>query len=185
MPGPLPENWARVVEERHIELETAVRAQQQASDGDNRAMASQIAGLAAVINAMPLVSIQGVRNGGFGISSSYATYATVSFIVPAGKTTMNVMCIGSGAVLDATTGGITTAYGRCVIGSSVGGEFPASKDAGASQVNNVITSSHTGTFSVVPGSTIVVAFQMYGLSPTAFPARPSNFAQLSAQAVFS
>lgn len=185
MPGQVAENWARVSENRTMALETGLRALEQASAGDNRSLASQIAQLTNLVNSMPLSSATGARATGFGISGSYATYVSANLTVPSGKTTMNVMCIGSGAVLDTTTGGLTTAYGRCVIGAAAGGEFPAAKDAGVSQVNNIITASHTGTFPVVPGTVITVAFQMYGLSPTAFAARPSNFAQIAVQAVFS
>lgn len=185
MPGAVAENWARASESRTIALENGLKALEQASAGDNRSLASQIAQLTNIINSMPLPGVAGTRATGFGITGSYATYATVTLPVPNGKTTMNAMCIGSGAVLDATTGGLTTAYGRCIIGASTGGEFPAAKDAGVSQVNNIITASHTGSFAVTPGSLITVSFQMYGLSPTAFPARPSNFAQIAVQAVFS
>lgn len=185
MPGQMAENWARNVEDRVIAAEEAIKTQGQNADGDNRSMASQVQQLTDLVNSMPLVRSSASRATGFGITASYATYASVSIVVPAGKTSMSIMAIGSGAALDATTGGVTTAYGRCFVGSDFGGEFPASKDAGASQVNNVITATQSGSYAVSPGSTISIGFQMYGLNGSAFPARPSNFAQVSVVATFS
>ena len=185
MPGQTAENWARSAENRIISAESAITTLEQNSAGDNRAMASQIQQLTDLVNSMPLVRSAASRATGFGITGSYGTYASVSVTVPSGKRSMSIMVIGSGAVLDATTGGVTTAYGRCVVGSDVGGEFPASKDAGASQVNNVITATHAGSYAVAPGGVITIAFQMYGLNGSAFPARVSNFAQVSVVATFS
>lgn len=167
-----------------MDAERRVTAQEQNSAGDNRSLAAQIQQLSATIAQIPISSSANSRAEGFGITGGYVMYASILIPVPQGKTTASVLCVGSGSAVDATTGGLTTAYGRCVIGASTSGAFPAAKDAGASQVNNVITATHASTFGVVPGSTILVGFEMYGLNGAAYPARPTNFASISAVATF-
>lgn len=185
MPGPVPENWARQVEDRVSSVETGLVQLQQNSSGDNRNMASQVEQLAALVRALPIQRSDNWRVGGIGITGTWTTYAAGGFQVPPGKTTASILAIGTAAVVDTTTGGLTTAYGRCVIGGSIGGESPAAKDAGASQVNNVITATHAASFPVIPGATLTFGLQLYGLNGSAYPARPNNYAQIAVVATFS
>lgn len=178
MPGQTAENWARSAEDRIIELEKLVESLSQSVAGSNRALASQIAMFPGIVS-------DNWRNENFGLGGSFANVVSGTITVPPGKVRASILAVGTGSAVDATTGGLTTAYGRCVIAGVAGGSSPAAKDAGASQVNNVITATHALTFGVTPGTTLSVAFQMYGLNGSAYPVRPTNFGQIAVVATFT
>lgn len=191
LPG-AADDWGRKVEDRTIgneqglsQLQKSVQAQNRNTASSLSVLSNQINNLQLVVNALPFQTTSNSRATGFGITGSYATYASDTITVPDGKTQVSVLCIGSGAVLDTVTAGLTTSYSRIVIAGSAGGETPAAKDAGATFVNNVLNASHARSFSVTPGSTFAVAFQMYGLNGSAFPAQPANFAQIATIATFT
>lgn len=184
--------WARSVMERLDGLEREQKraaGEQSATNLGAAATVSrqgdQILELRAVVNALPRAVTSDARATGFALTGAYASRVTDTITVPDGKTSVSVLCVAAGAALDATSGGVTTSYGRVVINGVVGGESPAAKDAGSSAVNNVITAIATASFAVAPGSTFQVAFQMYGLNGNAYPARPSNFAQIATIATFT
>lgn len=184
--------WGREVEIRVAGAERSAEINAQSLQALNRSLASsvtilseQVSGLAEVIAALPYQVAQDRRESGFALSGSYADKVSDTILVPPGKTSVSVMCIATGAALDTTTGGLTTAYGRVVINGQIGGASPAAKDSGATFVNNVITSSFALTFGVTPGDTVTVSFQMYGLNGSAFPAQPANFAQIATVATFT
>lgn len=133
----------------------------------------------------PLQDFQIGQASGFAVTSGWVTYASVTLVVPDGRTRLQMLAIGTAAVLDKTSGGATSSLGRIVIGSVTSREFPAAKDAGASMVNNVITATSGGDIDVTGQSSIPVLFQLRPLNPAAFPADPQNFAQLAVDASFT
>lgn len=87
--------------------------------------------------------------------------------------------IVTAAVLDQTSGGLTTSYGRIVIDGVASREFPAAKDAGSSAVNNVITATSSAVVDVSAATAVTITFQLQPLNPAAYPAHAQNFAQLA------
>lgn len=120
----------------------------------------------------------------FAVTGSYVTYATATFTVPLNKPNASIFVIAQASILDTTSGGTTTSYGRIVFNGTNGRDFPAAKDAGASIVNNIITASAGYKVVLVPGATYTMSFQLYGLNGSAFPARTSNFATINASLTF-
>ncbi|TCJ28769.1 hypothetical protein E0W80_04520 [Microbacterium sp. PI-1] len=134
---------------------------------------------AQAVRRLPFQDFRIGQAGGIGLSGSWATYASVSLPVPAGKTRLQVLAIGTAAVLDQTSGGLTTSYGRILINGSASREFPAAKDAGATLVNNVITATSATEVDVSALGAVTVEFQLQPLNPAAFPPHAQNFAQLA------
>lgn len=141
--------------------------------------------LAAAVAALPITSAKSATATGFGISNTYAQVASVQFTVPEGKTKAAVTVILNGAVLDMSTGGVTVAYGRANFGGALSQEFSASKDAGASVVNNVINGAYTYNANVTPGLTYAVDFEMRALNGSAFPASAGNYALVTIVVTFT
>ncbi|GAA3581016.1 hypothetical protein GCM10022198_00130 [Klugiella xanthotipulae] len=154
----------------------------QQADGSQQAQA--VRRLAEAVAAIPIMGTGTASASGFALASGWPTLASVSVPVPAGKTVATCFALGVGAALDATTGGVTSLSGRVVIHGEAGVAVPGTKDAGASQVNNVITASHSRTISGVSGS-VTASVQMSPLNATAFPARPGNVAQITLFVSFS
>ena len=142
----------------------------ESPSGTQRALAAQ---------RLPVQDFRVGQASGIGLSGGFNTYASVLLPVPSGKQRLQVMAIGTAAVLDQTSGGVTTSYGRVVINGSASREFPAAKDAGATVVNNVITATATSVVDVAGMESVTVLFQLQPLNPAAFPAHAQNFAQLA------
>lgn len=138
------------------------------------------------MSRIPITDMNVIRTTGFAASAAWVTYASTSLFVPAGKSTAKLLAIGSGAILDTLTGGITSSDCRVVIQGGASGSFPASKDSGAMVVNNVLKAEAVATLSgLAPGDELVFEFQIKALNGTAFPAQAQNFAQITALGVFS
>lgn len=141
---------------------------------------------ALAVQRLPFQDFRVGQASGFGLSAGWATYATVTLPVPAGKQRLQVFAVGVGAVLDQTSGGLTTSYGRIVINGVVSREFPAAKDAGATVVNNVITATSVAAdINVSELAAVEIAFQLQPLNPAAYPAHVQNFAQLAVNGSFT
>lgn len=182
--------WARTAQDRIIEGEISETQLAQKVDNGLRATSGQLAVLAQQINsltetilALPVTVSETVRSEGGSLSGSWSTLVQIELPVPTGKTTVALTAIGNAAYLDATTGGATSSYMRLAIGGAVSASFAASKDAGATQVNNVLSGTYSQTLST--SGAVTVALQAYGLNGAAFPARPTNYANLSVLATFS
>lgn len=183
--------WGRAHDTRLVAAEEKLEILGQGVSGQNRNTASSLASLGdtilslqATIASMPITYTVGQRVSNFSLSNTYAPIVTVRIPVPAGRNTVSIFCVGNAGVLDAITGGVTTSYGRIVItGGTIGSGFPASKDAGASQVMNVISATLTETNSF-SGDWVEASFELRGLNGSAFPANPDNFAQISLLASF-
>lgn len=144
--------------------------------------------LLALVARLPQVeSRQDVRSG-FGISdvpsAGWKTVASVSLPRPSDKNRVVIQASAQGAVLDTTSGGLTTAQCRVLVDGVASPVIPASKDAGATFVNNVLVVSMVWEITPLP-ATVTVEFQMSPLNPSAFAARPSNIANLSVYAGYS
>ena len=153
-----------------------------------RKLQQQIDDLVELVTRLPhVVSTSDVQSG-FGLSDvgsgEWKTVAQVVLDPPEDKNRVVVQATGQGAVLDTLSGGLTTAECRIVINSVLSAVIPASKDAGASAVNNVLTVSSVLEVTPLPG-TVTVQFQMSPLNPAAFTSEPSNIANLSVYAGYS
>jgi hypothetical protein len=136
------------------------------------------------IAALPVLLSGGDDEAGFGLLAGWGNYAHVTLAVPAGKTVATIFATGNAAAVDMTTGGLTSMSGRIVIAGVAGVASPSSKDAGASAVNNVISTGSQRTISGVSGA-LEIYLQLSPLSSSAFPARPGNIASLAVMASFS
>lgn len=134
---------------------------------------------ALAVQRLPFQDFRVGQASGIGLSAGWGTYASVTLPVPTGKQRLQVLAIGTAALLDQTSGGVTTSYGRIVISGTASRDFPAAKDAGATVVNNVITATSAAEVDVTSLSSVTVAFQLQPLNPAAFPPHVQNFAQLA------
>lgn len=159
--GPMVEEF-RKIKQRLSDLETA--------SGTQRAQA---------VKRLPFQDFQVGQASPIDLAAGWNTYATVTLVVPEYRTRLQVLGIGTAAVLDQTSGGLTTSYGRILIDGVASREFPASKDAGATLVNNVITATSAAVVDVTGKASVSVAFQLQPLNPAAFPSHSQNFAQLA------
>jgi hypothetical protein len=155
------------------------------------AVGKQVAALAGVVAALPIMaSAANTASPVNANTSSWATKASVTIPVPTSKTTASLSTIGSVALLDTVTGGIAAPpSARFLIEGTVypiTNGVPASKDPGASSVNNVVPLGPAATPNVPGQSSIPVALQVSVPHATAYATNSSsNFATLSAQAIFS
>lgn len=159
--GPVLDEFRRI-KKRLADLETA--------SGTQRVQA---------VRRLPFQDFRIGQASPIGLSAGWNTYAVVTLAVPEERTRLQVLAIGTAAVLDQTSGGVTTSYGRVVIDGAASREFPAAKDAGATLVNNVITATSAASIDVTGRASIDIAFQLQPLNPAAYPAHGQNFAQLA------
>ena len=148
-------------------------------------LAATQAELADTVAALPRTQSATDSSTGWGLGAGWNTKATVNLVVPEGKTLANISAVGGAAAADLTTGGLTNASARIVIGESGSVTFEAAKDAGASVVNNIMTPSYGRSFATSGGSTITVTLDLNPLNPAAFGATASNYASLTVIATFS
>jgi hypothetical protein len=134
---------------------------------------------AQAVKRLPFQDFRVGQASSIGLAAGWNTYATVSLVVPEDRTRLQVLAIGTAAILDQTSGGLTTSYGRILIDGVASREFPAAKDAGATLVNNVITATSAAVIDVTGKASVAVAFQLQPLNPAAFPPHSQNFAQLA------
>lgn len=109
--------------------------------------------------------------------------------IPEGKTRVVFTAVGNVAALDTTSGGLAIASafievnGNGFVWSSP--VVPAAKDAGASNVNNIITPvlgfEQSG---LIPGQSFLVNLQVSATNPSAFPTQSSNYATIAMTAIF-
>lgn len=148
----------------------------------------QIEDLRELVIRLPQVEARDAVATGFGLSDvgagAWKTVASVSLPSPGDKNRVVVQASAQGAVLDQTTGGLTSASCRLLVNGVASPVIPASKDAGANVVNNVFAVSMTRELTPLPG-TVTVQFQMSPLNPDAFDPYPSNIANLSVYAGYS
>ncbi|QIK61793.1 hypothetical protein G7068_16130 [Leucobacter viscericola] len=144
-----------------------------------------VAEVVSLVKNLPVTVSSSNAVTNISINASWVTKATLTLEVPADKSRVSILATGAAEALDRTTGGVTVAYLRLVVDSSTSRQFSASKDAGATVVNNVMSGTHSRSYAVTPGSTITVSVQCMALNGSAFPANAANFAQVTALATFS
>lgn len=181
--------WGREVQKRviagedsEVQLTQKVDNGLRATAGQLSALADQINGLSDVINALPVTITETSQFTGGGLTGSYTTVASVTIPAPTGKASASVTAIGNAAYLDTVTGGLTTSYMRILINGVVSLDFAASKDAGATQVNNVLSGTYSTRLLSPLG--VTVDLQARGLNGSAFPPSFSNYANLTALVTF-
>lgn len=149
-----------------------------------RKLQQQIDDLIELVTRLPQVDSASAEETGFGLAAGWVTVAEVTLTRPADKNRVVIQASGQGAVLDTTSGGLTSSECRLLINGVPSAVIPAAKDAGASVVNNVLVVSSTLEVTPLP-PTVVVQFQIRALNPAAFPASPGNIANLNVYAGYS
>jgi hypothetical protein len=179
--------WAKAMQQRMDDVELAASRSTNEGGNANSTQAATLNSIAKQIAALPVPTGWFQQRNGFGLGAQYFVDQTIP--IPAGKTKVVLTAIGNVAALDMTSGGIAVAQAN-IQASGLGfvwstPNVTASKDAGASVVNNVITPAvgfqQTG---LTPGGNILVSMALTASNPSAFPANASNFATLTVSAIF-
>lgn len=194
------EQWGRALEGEVKGAQTAITGLDQDLRGLNRYTAASLKGIAnqlqkisETIEALPVTTAD--SEVVTAISSStlgFVTMATGTLTVPENKTQAVLFMSGTIALLDTVTGGIAAPpYARFLVQSSetlpTASGVPATKDAGASSVNNVVSLSATSTLTgLTPGASVTVELQVEVFHASAYATgSPSNFASLAVQGTFT
>lgn len=134
------------------------------------------------VRSLPVVRGYFTRIDAFGLPSSALVQ---EMIVPEGKTKVVLTAVSNVSVLDTTSGGVAVAFGRITVENVQSPLVSASKDTGASQVNNVIVPAiGVQLQSLTPGSTIKLTLTINATNNAAFPAQLQNFATVTITAIF-
>jgi len=198
LPG-TSEDWGRALETDVVGTKKALEIVGQNIGAQNRATAAslqelsrQIVSLYETIDSIPVtVADSDTVSPISSTTLAWVTKATVNLTVPENKTSCVLFAGASLALLDTVTGGIAAPpYARILVESTtalpIPNGVPATKDAGASNVNNVVSFSGTHSLSVTPGDTVTVELQVQVYHASAYgTASSSNFATLAVQATFS
>ena len=179
--------WAKAMQERMDDVELAASRSTNEGLNANSTQAATLNTLAKQITALPIPTGWFQQKNGFGLTAEYFVDQVIP--IPAGKSTVVLTVIGNVSALDMTSGGVAVAQATIQVGGNgfvwSTPNVTASKDAGASIVNNVITPAvgfqQTG---LVGGSNITVSMSLTATNPSAFPANASNFATLTVSAIF-
>lgn len=182
-PGSQP--WKRSVDNSIAELQSGNQRSFQDMNNSLMALSNTVKVLGDQITALPVVRVYGDTSNNFALTGTWDDYAAFSFLVPAGKVKVQAFVTVNAAALDTISGGAAVAYGRINFGGVLSNQFPASKDAGASVVNNVISGTHYYNSNVLPGGRYTMKFEMYGTNPSAYPIQSQNFAVISANISFT
>lgn len=183
------EEWGRTVESRIVGVESLSERTQQSLLGLNRSTASSLQDLAITISSIPITLTGFAREDGRGLSGGAWNLSTV-INVPTGKNRVHVMSSVNAQFLDMTSGGAAVAYAQ--IEHNIGGltdlapKVSASKDHGASVVNNVLNASYVTGMDIAPGNP-VIGSTVYFTSTNNVPYtnQAANFAVLNVLAIFS
>lgn len=183
--------WARDLTARVGNLEGALARLDTDLRASNKGLAAALSALGDQIRALPILASSATTASPINaISSSWTTKATVTIPTSPGKNTASLSIIGSIALLDTVTGGIAAPPSARFLVNGVPypltNGVPAAKDSGVSQVNNVVTLGAAVALSVGDVSEIIVDLQVSVFHSSAYATNSSsNFATLSAQAIFS
>ena len=184
--GPQNGRWRQWVERSITGLQSGRGSSKNDTANSFKATNSSLQLLTKQIEALPIPRGFYVSTSNFGLSAGVKTLQQ-SISVPTGKTKVVLTAIGNVQVLDRTSGGVTVAYAN-LTAPSFSWSSPqvyASKDAGASAVNNIITPAlgfqQTG---LTPGSSFTLYMNIDALNRSAFPVESSNFATITISAIF-
>jgi phage tail sheath gpL-like len=191
LPG-TAEDWGRALETDVVGTKKALEIVGQNIGAQNRATAASLQELSRQIVSLPVTLADSDTVSPISSTTlAWVTKATVNLTVPENKTSCVLFAGASLALLDTVTGGIAAPpYARILVESTtalpISNGVPATKDAGASNVNNVVSFSGTHSLSVTPGDTVTVELQVQVYHASAYgTASSSNFATLAVQATFS
>lgn len=177
------EEWGRVVETRVDSNSEGLQGVRDSLQGLNRSTASSLQELARQIQALPVTATNTVTDKGFAGAGAMTVRLTMTLTVPPGKSQATVFAVGNAAVVDTGgTGGLPVAYMDLQIDGETSPQYSASKDHGATAINNVLS----GAFSRTVGgkSSIVVNLRIGSTNASAYPAMPGNYGNLSVIAVY-
>ena len=152
-----------------------------------RKLQQQIAELRDLVLRLPQVEGFQTQATGFGLAGSTGWRTIVALTVPhdATKNRVVIQASAQAAVLDTTSGGLTSTECRLLIGGVASPVIPAAKDAGNNAVNNVLVVSQIREITPVPAGGVQVLFQINPLNAAAYPDHVSNVANLSVYAGYS
>lgn len=152
-----------------------------------RKLQQQIADLRDLVLRLPQVQGSQTQAAGFGLAGSTGWRTIVALTVPqdATKNRVVIQASAQAAVLDTTSGGLTSTECRLLIGGTASPVIPAAKDAGNNAVNNVLVVSQIREITPVPAGGVQVLFQVNPLNASAYPDHVSNIANLSVYAGYS
>ena len=191
LPG-TAEDWGRALETDVVGTKKALEIVGQNIGAQNRATAASLQELSRQIVSIPVTLADSDTVSPISSTTlAWVTKATVNLTVPENKTSCVLFAGASLALLDTVTGGVAAPpYARILVESTtalpISNGVPATKDAGASNVNNVVSFSGTHSLSVTPGDTVTVELQVQVYHASAYgTASSSNFATLAVQATFS
>lgn len=183
--------FARETIRRIEELQRNRESDSSDQNATNKGLAASMVQLSKQLNAMPVtVTFGATASPTSANSSAWVTKASATIVVPAGKSTCSIIATGNLMLLDTVSGGVAAPpNARFLINGialPLGGGIPATKDSGASQVNNVVSLSATTTLNVTNLSSFTVEMQASVFHATAY-ASPSggNAATFGGTAIFS
>lgn len=143
--------------------------------------------IAQSVQKITATDIGRARADGFALASFSAVQFNIA--VPADMDYVKIAAWGHAEALDMTSGGAAVMRGDLEINIPgfiwSEGPFSASKDAGASVVNNVVNMATNYEHAITPGSSILVSLNLTATNVFAFTAQASNFATCTALALFS
>jgi hypothetical protein len=179
--------WGRDKDLRIESLEREMARRASGEENSNKTQNATLQSLAAQIIALPVPAGYAAKRTGFSLAA--AVYVDQVIPIPANKTRVVLTAIGNAQALDMTSGGAAVAYASIdVVGSGFVWSTPvisASKDAGASVVNNILTPAlgfEQG--GLVPGQTFTVTLSLSASNPAAYTAQAQNFGTLTIAAIF-
>lgn len=186
--------WGRWVNDRIATLERQGEQRDTEITATSKGMQASLGGMQETILSAGLTMASATTVSPTSANSaSWVTKATTMLTVPSGRSRAIASLSGAVALLDtASAGGVAAPpSARFVIAGLYaplidGRGVPATKDSGASAVNNVITlSAALEIGNLTPGTKIVADLQVYTAHATAYAtASPSNFATIALQATF-
>lgn len=187
--------WVRQVQTAIDDLRQAAYRRDQgelnankAQTGTGKTQGDTIRELQGVVKALPRPAGYYVKIENFGLGSEASVSQRVP--VPEGKTKVVLTAIGNVAVLDMNSGGVAVAEAK-ITASGFGFSLSsptvyASKDAGASRVNNIISPSfgfERAGFDI-NSADFTVTLTIKASNPSAFPQNSGNVATLTLTAIF-
>lgn len=180
--------WGREIEQAIEEHDRELYRRGQGEENANKGQNSSMKRLAATVAALPVPTAYYQRADGFSLAGPLYLQQT-GIPIPPGKTKVALTAIGNVAALDTTSAGVAVARASIEVNGNgfvwTSPTMPASKDAGASAVNNIITPAlGFQQEGLVPGETFLVSLNVTATNGAAFPTTASNFATLAITAIF-
>lgn len=186
--GPEMMPWVRAVNDSIRGNASAIERLTSDTNNNLKQLNGSVELLGNQVRALPEVRVGFNELRNFGLSSGIK-FVQFNITVPPNKNTVSMSIQGNVQVLDTTSGGLAVANAYIEVnGLGVTWTTPlysASKDTGASAVNNIIAASTGFKARVVPGNNLLVAMTINATNIFAFPTFADNFGTLVATAIFT